>query len=105
MDKDDLLAAMYMDSDEPAKVVQAGGTSNRTRKIRVGIIEYEVPSAEYVEYLEQAITTQQRAINRLQQDVDRMSAAMLSTRRFLRRQSGTIRELHAELDTKIGIVE
>lgn len=84
-DKDDLLAAMYTIDDKPSQPVEQ--SNPRSRKIRVGIIEYEVPSMAYVQHLEQIVMQQANELARQQRALDRISALLYGTRNFLRRQT------------------
>src|SRR6185437_13831020 len=97
IDRDQLLAAMY-NSEEPDEVQkfrepEEGIGFSRTRKIKVGIIEYEVPTVEYVNRIELMITQQARVIEMQKRQIDRLKGAIVATRNFIRRQTGRIADL------------
>lgn len=100
-----LLAAMYdTDDDEAPSVAPVEpAAAARTRKIRVGIVEYEVPTVEYVTRLEQMLAQQQATIERQHRTLVRMQVAMAILRRAVRGQSTAMREVYNELDTKLSI--
>lgn len=109
-DKNELLAAMYNDdgdtpvtttSKEPASI---SGFS-RTRKIKVGIIEYEVPTVEYVNRLEQMINQQALLLDQQKQQIERLKGFVTSTRSFIRRQTNRLVEIQTDLDGKLDYRE
>lgn len=81
-DKTNLYAAMYnTDQDEPISkkpgiAEQSPTQSAKTRKIRVGIVEYEVPTPEYVGRLEALVTAQTQQIQNLLREMRRVEQAM-----------------------------
>ena len=101
------LTAMYQDDQEPVQetgpIDPAG--FNHSRKIRVGIIEYEVPTLEYVARLEQLVARQQTTIDRLSRSVSRFHAMLLATRNATRKHSAAINEVANELTTKVSLYE
>jgi hypothetical protein len=101
------LNTMYQSDDEPvaetSPIDPAG--FNHSRKIRVGIIEYEVPTLEYVARLEQLIARQQGTIDRLNRSVARFHAMLLATRNATRHQAAAINEMATELTTKVTLYE
>ena len=74
-----------------------------TRKIKVGIIEYEVPTIEYVTRLEQMVTRQAHIIEQQKRAIERLHGFMISTRNFIRRQTGRIADLQEDLDNKVDL--
>jgi len=59
----------------------------RSRKIRVGIIEYEVPTMEYMHHLEQVIAQQTQTLAQLRRQIARMESGAHSTRGYVRRHA------------------
>jgi hypothetical protein len=106
MDHDDrsaVLAAMYQDDDDPAAADQPINTNRaRTRKIRVGIIEYEVPTVEYTQQLETMIQHHARVIERQQRLIDRMAAMLNKSRSGQQGHLRQLDDLRLELSKKIG---
>jgi TolA-binding protein len=77
-DRNSILATMYQtDTDDTPDTPP---TSNRTRKIRVGIIEYEVPTIEYVQQLEQQVVRLTRTVERME-NAQRLQNGNLETMR------------------------
>ena len=92
MDRDDLLAAMYNDEEaKPSVPLEQSGL--RTRKIRVGIVEYEVPTLEWVRHLEQMVQHQADMIEQQRREIDRLDALLRGTRNFVRRQTDNLYDL------------
>src|SRR3954467_5337350 len=96
-DRAAILSTMYQAEDEPderaptstkAAVAQAG--INRSRRIRVGAIEYEVPSIEYVRQLEQSLLQYSQMVSQQRRVLDRLLKIMKSQRTT---QQSTAREL------------
>ncbi len=107
-DRDELLAAMY-NSDEPEKQTtkepDEGIGFSRTRKIKVGIIEYEVPTVEYVNRLELMVMQQARVIETQRRQMERIKGSIMTTRNFIRRQTGRIADMQMELEGKVDYRE
>jgi hypothetical protein len=102
-ERDDLIASMYQSDDaetQQATQIEPSGF-NRTRKIRVGIIEYEVPTIEYVHRLEILIASQGKMIERQKHMIDDLRGSVVSTRNFLRRQTSNMVEMREDLNQKI----
>lgn len=93
MDRDDLLAAMYNDDEAPAPKLPLEQGGLRTRKIRVGIVEYEVPTLEWVRHLEQLVQHQADMIEQQRRALDRLDALLRGTRNFVRRQTDNLFDL------------
>jgi hypothetical protein len=91
MDREQLLAAMYNDPDPVAKATPIEQTGLRSRKIRVGIVEYEVPTVEYVQQLERLVTQQADLLTQHRRTIDRVTAMLYGTRNFVRRQAESLR--------------
>lgn len=108
-DRDELYAAMYNDEEEPEKTKEPSYIDptgfSRTKKIRVGAVEYEVPTIEYVSRLEQLVLRQARVINQQKRHLERLEGFVLSTRNFIRRQTNRIAEIQTDLDGKIDYRE
>lgn len=101
MDHDDLLAAMYADDETPQptnKPVEAGNA--RTRKIHVGVVQYEVPTKEYMQYLEQLVMRQAQTIEQMQREMTRLRTDMHGTRNFLVKQNNNLADVRRELATR-----
>lgn len=82
----DLLHAMYgpEDGDDPTKPKRELPTAppaanQRTRRVIVGGVSYEVPTVEYVKRLEDAVTKQDQAIRRLVREVIALRQALRKT--------------------------
>ena len=91
MDREQLLAAMYNDEADVVKTTPIEQTGLRSRKIRVGIVEYEVPTMEYVHHLERLVTQQAETLTHLRRTNERITAMLYGTRNFVRRQTETVR--------------
>ena len=106
-DRDELLAAMYQDDDaEPKKEIHIDPTGfNRTRKIHVGAIVYEVPTIDYVTRLEQMLTKQAKIIDQLRQHVSKLERFVSGTKKFIKGQTRHITEIKHDLDNKLDIRE
>lgn len=97
---------MYLSDDEPEvrpDVHIDVSAFARTRKIRVGIIEYEVPTVEYVARLEQLIADQARLIDKQKGEILRLGGFMNSTRSFIRRQTSRVAEMQNSLEGKLDL--
>jgi hypothetical protein len=81
---------MYNDESEPAKNAPLEQSGLRTRKIRVGIVEYEVPTQEWVRHLEQLVQHQADLIEQQRRALDRLDTLLRGTRSFVRRQTDTL---------------
>lgn len=83
-DKTDLYSAMYntdADDDDAAPKNSALGEkppvqNAKTRKIRVGIVEYDVPTVEYVGRLEALVVAQAQQIQNLLREMRRVEHSM-----------------------------
>lgn len=76
----ELLAELYnSEPDEPktnnAPIIYADGM-RRSRRIVIGAVSYDVPSVEYVSYLEQKVVSQGRNIDELRQIIRRIDAGV-----------------------------
>lgn len=101
MDHDDLMAAMYSDDDDAqpsSKPIDPGNL--RTRKIRVGIVEYEVPTPDYVRHLEQLVLQQAHNMQLMQREMARLRVELHGTRHFVNRQSDNIADLRRDLTSR-----
>jgi hypothetical protein len=68
-------------------------SGRRTRKIRVGIVEYEVPTMEWVRHLEQQLQQQADLLDQQRRSLDRLDALLRGTRNFVRRQTDAVSHL------------
>lgn len=102
MDHDDLLAAMYSDDIEaPTTTHNPIEPSNlRTRKIRVGVVEYEVPTKEYMRHLEQMVMQQAQTIEQMRREMTRLRTDLHGTRVYLYRQNDHLSDMRRELTTR-----
>lgn len=98
-----LLAAMYDPDSEDTDNAPVEPHDSRTRKIRVGIIEYEVPTVEYVMRLEQIIARQQATLDRQHRTIARLQVMLAGLRRVMRSQAHAMNEVYDELDSKLSI--
>jgi hypothetical protein len=98
IDHDDLLATMY---DDDAVVVPPVAAPVGTRKIRVGIVEYEVPTVEYVRQLEQLLAQQTQMINQHRRAIQRLDMLLHGTRKFVRRYGDTISDIQLDMIRKV----
>lgn len=97
-DKTALLAAMYQDDDDqPSDTPVDQPGFNRSRKIRIGIVEYEVPTVEYVTRLEQVVMRQQHMIDQQRRLLARVQSSLSATRNAVRRQAITVHEVSNQL--------
>lgn len=107
-DRDAVYAAMYGKMEPEKKtdvhIVDPAGF-NRTRKIIVGAIPYEVPTVAYVARLEQIVMRQNILIRRLEQEMNAMQKFVNGTRKFIKGQTKHINEIQHELDNKIDARE
>jgi hypothetical protein len=108
-DRAELLSAMYQDDEVENKASDVSPIDptgfNRTRRIRVGIVEYQVPTVEYVSRLEQLIAQQARTIEQQKRSIERLEGFVLSTRNFIRRQTSRIQEIQTDLESKVDLRE
>ena len=93
MDRDELLAAMYNDDAAPAPNMPLEQSGLRSRKIRVGIVEYEVPTMEWVRHLEQLVQHQADLLEQQRRSLDRLDGLLRGTRSFVRRQTDALSDL------------
>jgi hypothetical protein len=88
MDRTELLTAMYRDdAAETATQVPVEPGQQRSRKIRVGIIEYEVPTMEYMRHLEHIIAQQAQMLAQQRRLIARIESGAHTTRSFVRRHA------------------
>ena len=106
-DRDKILSLMYNDEPESDETVAGSeeklvvSTYSRTKKVRVGAIEYEVPSVEYVARLESLLLRQGALLEKQRREIERLEQFMVGTRNFIRRQTSKIADLQEGLDNKI----
>jgi len=103
MSDEDLLATMYADEEEDARESHAPSTTlARTRLIKVGIIEYEVPTVEYMRFLEATITQQAHILDQYHHALERIQAMLQGTRGHVRRHVAAIDDMRQELSRRAG---
>ena len=85
MDRNELLATMYHDdeADGTARVPIEQG-HQRSRKIRVGIIEYEVPTMDALRHLEHTIAQQAQMLAQQRRLIARIESGTHTTRNLMR---------------------
>lgn len=98
-DRDDLFASMYDDDMQaaPKPIDPAPGT----RRIKVGIIEYEVPTVEYVRQLEHLLVQQAHMLDQQRRAIHRIETLLHGTRNFVRRHGDVIGDMRSELTRKV----
>jgi hypothetical protein len=108
-----ILAAMYQDNEAEIDddtidddgyhhkpVTQAGA---RTRRIRVGAIEYELPSIEYVQQLERTLAQQNDTLLQQRRLIDRLAMVLARTQRANALHQLKTDEIRRELSTKLTV--
>ena len=104
-DRAAVLSAMYQDDgDHPTRSTTriADASVGRSRKIRVGIVEYEVPTPEYVQSLERLLQRQAVELAEQRQLITRLTAAVSQARHSYRSNAHALDAIRGELDKKIG---
>jgi hypothetical protein len=102
-----LLATMYDDADEAAASQPSTTTApnvglRRTRIIKVGPIPYEVPTTDYVTYLEHHIQQQAKMLEHQQAQIARLETLIAKSKRSQVGHARQMDDLRRELSTKIG---
>jgi hypothetical protein len=67
-------------------------TGGKTRRIRVGIVDYEVPTVEAVVYLERLVAQQAHEIAQQKRLLAQVMSSLEQTQGFVRRQATRRRE-------------
>lgn len=97
-----MLRTMYLDDEKPAATGRMPSIETaRSRKIRVGAIEYEVPSLEYVSRLERIVAQQGRMLEQQRRMLNRLINRMTAARGVINRHDQHLHEVRQELDKKI----
>lgn len=100
-----VVSAMYQtdDDDEASSEnrVLVNARTGHTRRIRVGAVEYEVPSVEYVQQLEQMVAQQVQTVLQQRRLIDRIASMLLKTRHSQVGHMRAMDELRRELAKKI----
>jgi hypothetical protein len=96
------IAAMYREEPKRQPTQRVETPAGKSRKIRVGIVEYEVPTMAYVETLERLVAIQGVELVRQKRLLNSLLDDRVNTRNTLNRQSGAMRDVRAQMDTKIG---
>lgn len=102
-DRSTLLATMYQDDGPPSSAHPPINTSNRSRRIRVGTVEYEVPSVEYVQQLEHVILQQGRVIEQHQRLIDRLIGLSSKSRQAQKNSMREMVDLRRAMSTKLSV--
>lgn len=100
-----LLATMYDDEDEasqPSTTTAPQVGLRRTRIVKVGPIPYEVPTVDYVAYLEHHIQQQAKTLERQQAQIARLETLIAKSKRAQGSHARQMDDLRRELGTKIG---
>jgi hypothetical protein len=101
--RETVLSAMYQgDDDNPNEVRSLASPSDRTRRIRVGAIEYEVPTVSYMQQLEQTLAHHSRIINHQQRVIDRLNATISKNTQSQSGHEHDIDDLKREMIRKIN---
>ena len=93
MSDSELLASMYGEEEEDKALAAPAPSTSRTRTIRVGIIEYEVPTVEYMQFLEVTIAQQTRVLDQQRRAIERIQTLLQGMRGFVRRSAGALDDL------------
>jgi hypothetical protein len=102
-DRGTILSTMYQDDEDVTTGAHPPlGLSGRTRRIRVGAIEYEVPTVEYVRQLEQTLIRHSRAMEHQQRLIERLVATLSKTNHSHQGQTREMEELRREMSRKIN---
>jgi hypothetical protein len=103
-DRSTMLAAMYQNT-EPVNshAPTINPTATRSRRIRVGAVEYEVPSLEYVQRLEQAMHRQDQMLRQQRILLDRVTALLTKSRTSQQGHSRAMDDLRREMTKKITL--
>jgi hypothetical protein len=107
-DNSSLLSAMYQDDDtepqtKPTPTQPSG--SGRTRKVRVGVVEYELPTVGYVTRLEQMLLRQQHTLDMQQRAITRLQNSLVSASNLIRRHGNATADLREELSHKVDSLD
>ena len=106
LDRAAVVSAMYQTDDDdetasPDSRALVTGRTGHTRRIRVGAVEYEVPSVEYVQQLEQMVAQQVQTVLQQRRLIDRMASMLLKTRHSQVGHMRAMDDLRRELAKKI----
>lgn len=96
------IATMYQEEPKRQLTKRVETPVGKSRKIRVGIVEYEVPTLAYVETLERLLAVQGAELAQQRRILSRLLDDHSNTRNTLSRQSSAMRDVRAQMDTKIG---
>jgi hypothetical protein len=104
LDRAAVLSAMYQDDDDDETDDTQRtpmGLGGHIRRIRVGAVEYEVPSVEYVQQLEHMVAQQVQTMLQQRRLIDRMASMLLRTRHSQQTHLHAMEDLRRELAKKI----
>lgn len=102
-DRSTMLATMYQTDAEATSSSVPLNPQMRTRKIRVGAVEYEVPSVDYMNRLEQAIQRQAQELQQQRKLLDRVTALVTNARSSQHGYGRAMAELRQEMNKKITL--
>lgn len=97
-----MLAAMYQADEQPQDAIDDASGIDRTRRIRVGVVEYEVPTVGYLQQLEQVLTQHGNILQQQRRAVDRLLKLLRSARSLQQNTVHEIDDLRRELNRKIS---
>jgi hypothetical protein len=109
LDRAAILSAMYQDTDpndaetSGTIITASPGRTLLTRRVRVGAIEYELPSVEYVQHLEKLITQQTEIVAQQRRMIDRLSVALNRTRTAQQLHRLNLDSMQRDLNNKVTL--
>jgi len=108
LDRAAILAAMYQDTDSDtthvsSPVLGIPSKSQLIRRVRVGAIEYELPSVEYVQHLEKLISQQAEIVAQQRRMIDRLTVALNRTRTAQQLHRLSLDSMQRDLDNKVTL--
>ena len=102
----EMLAAMYNAPDDieaknkRTEVLQPDGIK-RSRRMVMGAVAFDVPTVDYVTFLENRIAAQNASIKSLENDVTRIKTIVSDLQRHTRRAITRLGDVSRNLDNKI----
>lgn len=103
-DRGTILSTMYQDDtdDGATETRPLTSFSGRTRRIRVGAIEYEVPTIEYTQQLEQTLARLARTIDQQQRMIERVVTTLSKAHHSQLSQAREMEDLRRDMSRKIN---
>lgn len=105
-DRSDIVTTMYQNQEDETAAAPnpqaARHPASRTRRIRVGAVEYAVPTIEYVQQLESILIQQARALEQQQRVIERLAATVARTLQSQQGRTREMNELRRELSGKVS---